>query len=165
MSRIRPEQLLVPSILDRLLDDEPDVRQELPQSRAQKLSALKQSVRRDLEHLLNTRVCLRELPDDCEHLRTSVMNYGIPDFSGVAMGSREQQEALRRRVEDAIQRFETRFKQVHVELVLDSENQQQRMIRFRIDGILHAEPAPEPVAFDSVITPTVAQFQVRASDL
>lgn len=164
MSRIRPQQLLVPSILDRLLDDEPDVGQELPQSRAQKLSSLKQSVRRDLEHLLNTRICLRELPEDCEHVRTSVMNYGIPDFSGVAMGSREQQEMLRRRVEDAIQRFETRFKQVRVELILDSENQLQRMIRFRIDGILHAEPAPEPVSFDSVITPTIAQFQVRASD-
>ena len=80
------------------------------------------------------------------------------------MGSREQQEMLRRRVEDAIQRFETRFKQVRVELILDSENQLQRMIRFRIDGILHAEPAPEPVSFDSVITPTIAQFQVRASD-
>ena len=139
--------------------------QELPRSRSQRLGDLKVSVRRDLEYLLNTRVCLREIPEDCEEVKTSVLNFGIPDFSGVAMGSGKQQEILRARVEDVIQRFETRFKQVHVELILDSDSKHQRTIRFRIDGILHAEPAPEPVAFDSFITPAVGQFQVRASDL
>lgn len=165
MSRIRPDQLLVPSLLDRLLDDAPDELQELPRSRSQRLGDLKVSVRRDLEYLLNTRVGLREIPEDCEEVKTSVLNFGIPDFSGVAMGSGKQQEILRARVEDVIQRFETRFKQVRVELMLDSENKHRRTIQFRIDGILHAEPAPEPVSFDSFITPTVGQFQVRASDL
>lgn len=165
MSRIRPDQPLVPSLLDRLLDDAPDELQELPRSRSQRLGDLKVSVRRDLEYLLNTRVCLREIPDDCEEVKTSVLNFGIPDFSGVAMGSGKQQEILRARVEDVIQRFETRFKQVRVELIMDSENKHRRTIHFRIDGILHAEPAPEPVAFDSFITPIVGQFQVRASDL
>ncbi len=165
MSRIRPDQLLIPSLLDRLLDDEPDAMQELSRSRSQRLADLKVSVRRDLEYLLNTRVCLREIPEDCEEVKTSVLNFGIPDFSGVAMGSRKQQEILRARVEDVIKRFETRFKQVHVELILDADSKHQRTIRFRIDGILHAEPAPEPVAFDSFITPAVGQFQVRASEL
>lgn len=165
MSRIRTDQLLVPSLLDRLLDDEPDALQELPRSRSQRLSDLKASVRRDLEFLLNTRVCLREIPEDCEQVKTSVLNFGIPDFSGVSMGAAKQQEGLRARVEDVIQRFETRFKQVRVDLVIDSSNMHLRTIQFRIDGILHAEPAPEPVAFDSFITPTVGQFQVRASDL
>ncbi len=165
MSRIRPDQLLVPSLLDRLLDDEPDSLQELPKLRSQRLSDLKQSVRRDLEHLLNTRICLREIPEDVEHVKTSVLNYGIPDFSGVAMGGSKQQEMLRLRVEEAIQNFETRFKQVRVELVVDPDSRHQRTIRFRIDGILHAEPAPEPVSFDSTVTPMVGQFQVRASDL
>lgn len=165
MSRIRPDQLLVPSLLDRLLDDEPESLQELPKLRSQRLSDLKQSVRRDLEHLLNTRICLREIPEDLEHVKTSVLNYGIPDFSGVAMGASKQQEMLRLRVEEAIKSFETRFKQVRVELVVDPDSRQQRTIRFRIDGILHAEPAPEPVSFDSTVTPMVGQFQVRASDL
>ena len=164
MSRIRPDQLLVPSLLDRLLDDEPESLQELPKLRSQRLVDLKQSVRRDLEHLLNTRICLREIPEDCEHVKTSVLNYGVPDFSGVAMGAIKQQESLRVRVEDVIQRFETRFKHVRVELIVEPDNRHRRTIRFRIDGILHAEPAPEPVAFDSFITPAVGQFQVRASD-
>ena len=164
MSRIRPDQLLIPSILDRLLDDEPDNRHERPASRAQVLRELKQSVRRDLEHLLNTRVCLRELPSDLEEIQTSVLNYGIPDFGGLAMASSDQQELLRRRVEDVIRKFETRFKQVRVEFALDSRDKLQRTIRFRIHGVLHAEPAPEPVAFDSQLSPTLGLFQVKASD-
>jgi type VI secretion system protein ImpF len=164
MSRIRPDQLLVPSLLDRLLDDDPDTLQEQAKSRSQKLSELKSSVRRDLEYLLNTRIGLRELPEDCHEIKKSVFNYGIPDFSGVAMGSRDHQESLRRRVEEAILRFETRFKQVRVELLLDTNSQRLRVVRFRIDGILHAEPAPEPVAFDSFLTPSVGLFQVRASE-
>jgi type VI secretion system protein ImpF len=161
MSRIRTDQLLVPSLLDRLLDDEPDVSVELPKQRAQKLRELKQSVMRDLEYLLNTRVSLRFYPDDFKNIETSVLNFGIPDFSGVAMGSRKQQEILRERVESAVVRFETRFKEVHVELVIDPDNSLQRSIRFRIDGILHAEPAPEPVVFDSILSPVAGEFVVR----
>lgn len=165
MNRIRPDQLLIPSLLDRLLDDDPDALQELPRSRSQLLRDLKISLRRDLEYLLNTRVCLRVIPDDCEEVKTSVLNFGIPDFSGVAMGSKKQRELLRARVEDVIQRFETRFKQVRVELVWDSEKSNSRTIQFRIDGVLHAEPAPEPVAFDSFVMPAEGQFQVRGSEL
>jgi len=161
MSRIRNDQLLVPSLLDRLLDDEPDVSVELPKQRAQKLKELKQSVKRDLEYLLNTRVSLRFYPEDFKNVETSVLNFGIPDFSGVAMGSRKQQEMLRERVEAAVTRFETRFKEVHVELVVDPDHLLQRSIRFRIDGILHAEPAPEPVVFDSILSPVVGEFVVQ----
>ncbi len=165
LSRIRTDQFLLPSILDRLLDDEPDSQQERLSSRAQLLRELKQSVRRDLECLLNTRICLREIPSDLPELQTSVLNYGIPDFGGLAMASADQQEVLRRRVEDVIRRYETRFKQVRVELAIDSPEKFQRTIRFRIDGVLHAEPAPEPVTFDSQLTPTIGMFQVKASDL
>jgi|688.fasta_scaffold365726_2 type VI secretion system protein ImpF len=161
MSRIRTDQLLIPSLLDRLLDEEPDVSVELPKQRAQKLRELKQSVKRDLEYLLNTRVSLRYFPEDFKNVETSVLNFGIPDFSGVAMGSKKQQELLRERVESAVVRFETRFKEVHVELVIDPDNTLQRSIRFRIDGILHAEPAPEPVVFDSILSPVVGEFVVR----
>ena len=55
MSRVKNDQPLMPSLLDRLLDDEPNNNQDAPQARHQVLRELKQSVRRDLENLLNTR--------------------------------------------------------------------------------------------------------------
>lgn len=165
MSRIRPDQYLLPSVFDRLLDEEPDTKVETPHSRAQLLRELKLSVRRDLENLLNTRISLYPVPDDLPELKTSVLNYGIPDFTGLSMGSREQREKLRLLVEDSIRRFETRFISVRVELsaAQQSNNVQDRTVRFRIEGLLYAEPAPEPVMFDSQLRPQLGDFEVRAS--
>ena len=55
MARPDREPNLLPSLLDRLLDDRPGVTSEPAVSRAQSLRALKKSVARDLEALLNTR--------------------------------------------------------------------------------------------------------------
>ena len=54
MAKIEADQLLTPSVLDRLIDEEPTSTRELPKSRGQVLRDLKQHIRRDLENLLNT---------------------------------------------------------------------------------------------------------------
>ena len=161
MSRIRPNQLLLPSVFDRLIDFEPEVSVETPKSRNQLLRDLKQSVRRDLECLLNTRICLYAIPDDMTQLKKSVLNYGIPDFTSLTMGNRDNREFLRQLVEETIRRFETRFKSVRVDIAEDFDLR-KRTLRFRIDGILHAEPAPEPVIFDSELRPQSCDFEVRS---
>lgn len=169
MPSIRPDQLLLPSVLDRLIDEDPGNRAEAERSRSQLLRELKASVRRDLENLLNTRICLfpipEPMPDHWEHLRRSLVNYGLPDFGGLAMGAREQRDHLRKRVEAAIRVFETRFKEVRVELTDDRDDPRDRTIRFRIDGLLHAEPTPEPVVFDSQLLPTSGDFRVVGGEV
>ena len=164
MSRIRPDQMLLPSVLDRLIDEDPHTRAETERSRAQMLRDLKQSVRRDLENLLNTRISLfpipEPLPEHWQHLERSLINYGVPDFGGVAMGARSQREFLRRRVEATIRIFESRFKEVQVQLSDNRDDPRDRTIRFRIDGLLHAEPTPEPVVFDSQLQPSSGDFRV-----
>ena len=162
MSRNRTANHLLPSILDRLLDDEPDNQRETVAERSQLLRELKASVRRDLECLLNTRVSLYPIPDDLKQLQKSVLNYGIPDFSGLSMGSRQEQKKLARIVEQAIRRFETRFQSVHVEMVDENSSRFSRTIRFRIEGVLHAEPDPIDVAFDSQLQPQSGDFDVRS---
>ena len=160
MAKIREEQQLVPSVLDRLLDDEPEKTQELPKSRNQVLRELKQAVRRDLENLLNTRWRCSTWPPNFDELDTSVVNYGIPDFSGSNMASAASREQLRHVVEQVIRKFEPRFRSVRVNL-LENADQIDRTIRFRIDAMLYAEPAPEPVVFDSQLEPGSASFRVK----
>jgi type VI secretion system protein ImpF len=161
MSRIRRDQLLLPSILDRLIDEEPGTQVETPRTRNQLLRDLKSSVRRDLENLLNTRRSMFPIPDEREWLRQSVIGYGIPDFGMIPGGSDERREELRQDVEDTIRRFETRLKSLTVDLVIDPNDAARRIIRFRIDGMLHAEPAPEPVKFDSLLSVSRHEFQVK----
>ena len=160
MAKIRDDQPLVPSVLDRLLDDEPENSQEAPKSRHQVIRDLKQSVRRDLENLLNTRWRCAAWPANLDEVELSLLNYGIPDFTGVNMAAPSERERLRQIIERIVRKFEPRFKTVKVKLLENSDNM-DRTLRFRIDALLHAEPAPEPVVFDSQLEPATSDFEVR----
>ena len=160
MAKVRDDQPLVPSVLDRLIDLEPELQREVAKSRTQVLRELKDSVRRDLENLLNTRWRCVAWPPNLEELDISVVNYGIPDFTGANMSLASERELLRQTIEKVIQRFEPRFKSIKVVLV-ENKDDFDRSLRFRIDALLYAEPAPEPVIFDSELQPTATTFEVR----
>jgi len=55
MPRWQPEHTVTQSVLERLIDREPKEQSEMAPTRAQSVRALKSSLRRDLEWLLNTR--------------------------------------------------------------------------------------------------------------
>jgi len=160
-SRVRDDQSLLPSVFDRLLDDEPDNSRETAHSRRQVLRQLKQSVGRDLENLLNTRQRWGEIPESMEELQQSLVNYGIPDFTGMNMSLPSERQRLLGIIERVILRFEPRFKSVKVHLLKNSESF-DRTLRFRIEGLLQVAPAPEPVIFDSQLEPTTANFEVKS---
>ena len=164
MSRIRSDQLLLPSVFDRLLDFEPENRNETVRDRAQLLRDLKVSVRRDLENLLNTRILIPRLPIDLVHLESSLVNYGIPDFGSTILESPNSMEAMRKKIEAAIQHFETRFQYVRVELDIGRNTRFHRSIRFLIDGVLFAEPAPEPVTFRTQLNTIANEFRVQEAN-
>ena len=90
-----PEQPLiplVPSVLDRLIDVEPDVSRDPPRGHGQVLRDVLKSVRRDLENLLNTRVRCKPLPADLEEVHQSLVSYGIPDLTAASMGTKEERD-------------------------------------------------------------------------
>ena len=162
MARIDPDQPLIPSVLDRLLDDEPGLSRETTKTRTQVLRELKQSIRRDLENLLNTRRYCQTLPPELAELETSLADYGLPDISGAELGLASQRERFRQTLENVIRRFEPRFVTVAVDMH-DNVESLDRTLRFRIDAMLRAEPAPEPIAFDSAMQPATGTFQIKGA--
>jgi type VI secretion system protein ImpF len=162
MAKVENTDPLIPSVLDRLLDDEPSSQQEQPQNRFQLLRTLKQSVRRDLENLLNTRWRCVGWPADLEELETSLVNYGIPDFTGANLGSAVAREEFVRIIQETIRRFEPRLTRVKLEM-LDNAEREDRTMRFRIDAVLQVDPDPEPVSFDSRLEPSSGNFRVSTS--
>ena len=70
-------------------------------------------------------------------------------------------ETMRKKILDAIQHFETRFQYVRVVLDTGRTNRFHRSIRFLIDGILYAEPAPEPVTFSTQLNTIANEFRVQ----
>jgi len=160
MARVRAEQPLIPSILDRLIDYDPTMSREPAPSRHQVLRELKLSVRRDLENLLNSRYRCLSPPEHLKELEKSLVNYGIPDLTGSSMGSPQEREKLCGLLQKIIARHEPRFKTVRVKLQ-DNEDPLDRTLRFRVDALLLVDPAPEPIVFDSVLKSATGSFEVR----
>lgn len=147
-------------LLDRLIDDAPDQQRDPPVSAGDSLVALRNSVRRDLEALLNARRRWRSWPAHMTQLATSPLGYGIPDFASGAFNEARRQEELRIEIEETIRRFEPRFLSVRVHLV-DTQERLETTLRLRIEAMLHAEPAPEAVTFDTLVDPTTDDVVVR----
>ena len=149
MARSDNEVRITPSVFDRLLDFEPEMTSESPKSRLRSLRELKQSVRRDLEWLLNTRRSPEEVPEDLEEVNKSVAVYGLPDFTGISAKSEAEQKKLVHALETAIKIFEPRF--IDVKVTLEPPNNVERVLHFRIEARLLVDPVPEPVVFDTVL--------------
>ena len=160
MARPKVTQALTPSILDRLLDFDPSRKVEAAISRNQVIKELRESVRRDLEFLLNTRKRCVEDISQWDELEYTVLNYGIPDATGVNIGAEDAREEFAKIIEKTVIKYEPRFKSVTI-TVMNDANSIDRTFRFRIDALLKVEPAVKPVVFDSSLEPVTRSFNVR----
>ena len=148
------------SLLDRLIDEEPDKPRDPPLSSAESISVLRRSVRRDLEALLNTRRRWRSWSEGYVELAASSLGYGISDFSAGAFNDPRRREWLRSDVEQTIRRFEPRLVRLRVTL-MDPKDELEARLHLRIEGLLRVEPAPEPIAFDTLVDAATAEVLVK----
>ena len=144
MAELAPRERLQPSLLDRLTDDEPDKSAEPRERRVLSLRTLREGVLRDLAWLLNTTNLLsvtgaRKLP----HLANSVLNFGVPDISGVPVAGLNANQ-LERGIRQAIWDFEPRLirNSVAVRVVAGAANAHNKLT-FEIEADLWAQPYPE----------------------
>lgn len=162
MSRVDKKKNLRPSILDRLIDDEPHIEVEAEKQRHQQIKELRNSVRRDLENLLNTRYRMVEPPAAYSQLEHSLLNYGLPDLATVNIIDGDKKKEFTRNLEKILREYEPRFKTVKV-TYLDNKETVDRTLRFRVNATLYADPAPEVVVFDSILEPVSRTVNVEES--
>ncbi len=137
-------------MLDRMIDTEPDVSTEPLWSRSHTLSQLKESVRRDLENLLNTRQTRTDLLLQTSETARSILTYGVPDFTAQGMDASDEQQRLKEAIERAIRTFEPRLIQVQVD-VEERDSALDRNIHLKINAVLCVEPVIESIVFDTVV--------------
>ncbi|HTT60512.1 MAG TPA: type VI secretion system baseplate subunit TssE [Bryobacteraceae bacterium] len=148
------------SILDRLIDAQPDVSQEAIPTRTQSVRQLKDGLRRDLEWLLNTRRIAVPPEEALREVNRSLYVYGLPDFTSYALNSPKDQVKLLRFLQTTVKLFEPRLANVRI-VPLEPATAKARIVRFRIDGLLLMDPAPEHVSFDTVMELTSGQYEVE----
>jgi type VI secretion system protein ImpF len=150
-------------LLDRLIDEAPEREHDLPISPSEAMAILRRSVRSDVEALLNSRRRWRSWQSRFRELSLSPLNYGIPDCTGAQFHGTTERDGLRREIEETIRRFEPRFRSVRVRLTSQDERK-GATLRLRIEAVLHAEPSPEPITFDTMVDPTTADVVVHTRD-
>jgi type VI secretion system protein ImpF len=154
------DENILPSILDRLIDNAPDLSQEPPQDRYLNIRQIKEQVVRDLENLLNTRRHIFDPPDGFKEVISSLFTYGVSDFTSQNPGNISVKKAIRQDMEKVIARFEPRLRNVSVVVEGDSR---VNSLKFRINAMLVVEPESEPVSFDTFFDVNRGEYTVKAS--
>ena len=148
------------SILDRLTDDEPGVRTEAPITREKSVRMMRAAVQRDLEALLNTIRIAEAVPETCAELRDSLWLYGLPDINSISLQNQQDEERLLRGLERAIQQFEPRLSRVRV-TSYDRILKSRQIVEFHVEAMLMIEPAPERIAFDTILEIGKGSYRVK----
>jgi len=160
MARIAKNKPLKPSILDRLIGSPAAEVHSEDRLSYQRIDELRQSVRRDLENLLNTRFRLLKCPVHLHEIDGTILNYGLPDLATINMLDPTSRKNFCRHLSSTIQRFEPRFKDVKVEHI-GNIDENDRSLRFKIEALLFAEPISEPIIFNSVLEPVTRSIKIE----
>jgi type VI secretion system protein ImpF len=150
-----------PSLLERLIDRDPNLKTDPAVSRPQSVRNLKASLRRDLEWLLNTRRNPDAAPESMSELSQSLYNYGLPDFAALSINSPKDRDRLVLELEHTVSLFEPRLKDIRVSMVEDDTSGYSRTIHFQIEAMLQMEPAPEQVSFDTILQLSSGEYKIR----
>ena len=143
MAELAPRERLQPSLLDRLTDYEPDKAAEPRDRRVLSLRTLRDGVLRDLGWLLNTTNLFSVTSHHgLPHLANSVINYGIPDISGMSISSMNI-GGLERAIRQAIWDYEPRLIRASVVVKAHNDRQSANTVQFDIEADMWAQPYPE----------------------
>ncbi|PVZ83015.1 type VI secretion system baseplate subunit TssE [Serratia sp. S1B] len=139
------KQQFLPTLLDRLLDDEPKKPHEAFDSTFFNGKTLRRLVQRDLMAVLNCTNIDRELiPGRHQHVAKAVVNYGISPLMGMP-SNMNNWHTFEKNIRDAILHFEPRIMpESLIVRALREKDQLQRgaMLSFEIRGLIYWEPYP-----------------------
>lgn len=171
MAELNSRDRLQPSLLDRLIDNEPRQRIEGLDARALTRQQLRAAVMRDLSWLFNairaepepnsSRKSELELWKSAPDARRSVLNYGMPAFAGVTLSSMDTR-TIEREVTEAIKAFEPRIDPdtLNVEVKIDDGNQ-HNMMKLIIRGQMWSQPVPLELLLSANVDVETGSTQVR----
>ena len=154
MARTKSELLVTQSLLDRLVDKE-----QWPETRAASIAMYRDSLKRDVEWLLNTRQPVMPELESYPAVAASVFNYGLPDLHSFDGSAGKEQNALTVALEKCIRTFEPRINQPRV--YLTRTDLLSRSLKFHIEGQITYENMDEEIKFDTVLELISGEYEVK----
>jgi type VI secretion system lysozyme-like protein len=155
MAQLDLPSTLMPSLKDRLLDPDSTGTKGQP---GYTLRQVFDSVREDVEELLNARRSHLILDTKYPELARSIAAYGLPDLSSMDTSTAGKQEQVGHVIEKIIALFEPRLRKVRIQLVRSRATDMRAT--FHIDAELSVDPFPL-VAFESVLDLATGRASIR----
>lgn len=144
------------TLFDRLLPKQGDIAEGLS------IRDLRESVARDLEDLLNSRIgSLDSGIENYSMAKQSVLQFGIMDFVGLSTANPMDREKICQSITQSIAAHEPRLKQIKVEMLMEGHN--TGALCLSIQAFLNIHPLYEPVVFDALLKPTTQQYVISAT--
>ncbi len=145
------------SLLDRLIDKQPQVLHESRPLRVLPIDEWKQALLRDLTWLLNTACPVSEAELEQRPQRT-VIDYGLPDFSTFFTENPLDHRRLKKWLEKTLAAYEPRLKNLQVTIATTPTGEAHRNLQVglnaKVEAVLLIDKEEEPVAF--MIQETIA---------
>lgn len=166
MAELTTQELLQPSLLDRLIDDEPHLSQESRDKRVMSLRRLRAAVLRDIGWLLNTvNFYPPETLTPFPNIAASVLNYGLAELTGKTHSGVDV-TILERQLRQAIWNYEPRLvrETLAVRIKIDEKHMNQHAVTLEIEGELWAEPMPLRIFMKTEVDLESGEFKI-VSDL
>jgi len=117
------------------------------------------SLKRDVEWLLNTRQPVMPELESYPAVAASVFNYGLPDLHSFDGSAGKEQNALTVALEKCIRTFEPRINQPRV--YLTRTDLLSRSLKFHIEGQITYENMDEEIKFDTVLELISGEYEVK----
>ena len=147
------------SILDRLIDSQPEISTEPVQKSTLDFEQGKKAVLRDLANLLNTKSRVEEIPSAYRQVEHSLFVYGLPDFTSLNPKSKKVRQQILGDLEGSIAQFEPRLQNVVVQME-QTTDKSSRSLRFKITGMLVLDPLSRPIQFDTYFDVNKGQYVI-----
>lgn len=145
MAELLPSERLQPCLLDRLTDENPELKKEGREQRVVSLRKYREAVLRDISWLLNAKniASLQDLSDFPEVSR-SVLNYGMPDVAGMTVSGLDPED-IELVLRTAVEAYEPRIvpNTLSVSTISPEGSSQSNILSFEIRADLWAEPMNE----------------------
>ena len=154
MARSKSDVLITQSLLDRLTDLD-----QWPETRSASISMYRESLKRDVEWLLNTRQPVIPELEDYPATAASVFNFGLPDIHSFDGSKGKEQNALTVALEKCIRIFEPRISQPRV--FLTRTDILSRSLKFHIEGQIVYENMNEEIKFDTTLELISGEYEVK----
>ncbi|WP_213982296.1 type VI secretion system baseplate subunit TssE [Sphingomonas sp. dw_22] len=148
------------SLIDRLIDDEPDRAIEMAESEERAMARCKLGLRRDLEALLNSKRPLLASVEEQDGMDKTVVAFGLRDISTEDFSAAGARDRVRRMVAQCIRDHEPRLSSIEVEV---DDGPTSRGIRFRITAVLTVARASESVIYDASVRPSDRAIAIELS--